>query len=265
MDSFENLEIEYCDIYAIIRFINTEKLNPLNVKTAQELDSALDILEKNSQIRAVIITGSGRAFSAGGDIKAMLKAIEDGTPDKYIDDLTKPIYYLTLKLRKFPKPLIAAVNGYAIGAGMNLALSCDLIIASEKAKFSEGFCKLGLIPGASGTHLLINQIPWAKAAEFCFFGDIISPDELLKLGLINKIVKDEDLEAESRKIAERLASGPTLVYARTKQLFLSALSTSFEDHLEIERQMQIKSALTEDYKIGVRALNKKEKPKFIGK
>ncbi|MHA1270620.1 MAG: enoyl-CoA hydratase/isomerase family protein [Candidatus Helarchaeota archaeon] len=259
------IKIDHVEKVAIIRFINKEKLNPLNVDTSKELIKALDELENNQNIRAIIITGTGRAFSAGGDIKGMLKSIESGAPDKYMDDLTNTIYGISLKLRKYPKPLIAAVNGYAIGAGMNLALSCDLVIASENAKFAESFSKLGLIPGALGTHLLINQIPWQKAAEYCFFGRMIEPNELLQLGLINKIVPLENLEQEALKMAKKLSEGPTLAYARTKLLFLEALVSSFEDHLEKERQMQIKSTLTEDYKIGVKAINEKKTPEFIGK
>ncbi|MHA1311491.1 MAG: enoyl-CoA hydratase/isomerase family protein [Candidatus Helarchaeota archaeon] len=263
--AYNNIKIEFYEKVALIRFINTDKLNPLNIETSQELSLALDKLKTDQKIRAIIITGSGRSFSAGGDIKGMLKSIEDGTPDKYMDNLTKEIYGITIQLRKYPKPIIAAVNGFSIGAGMNLALSCDLIIASEEAKFAESFSKLGLIPGALGTHLLINQISWQKAAEFCFLGKMISPNELLKLGLINKVVPAEDLEKEALKLANELANGPTLAYARTKKLFLEALTTSFEEHLEKERQEQVLSALTQDYKIGVKAINQKEKPKFIGK
>ena len=117
-----------------------------------------------------------------------------------MDDLTKDLYNIALKLREFPKPIIAAVNGYAMGAGMNLALCCDFVIASEKAIFSESFSKLGLIPGFLGTHLLINQLSWQKAAEIAFFGGMIEPQELEKLGLVNKVVPHDELEKNTWEI-----------------------------------------------------------------
>ena len=172
---YKNLTLEIKESIAKITFINTEKLNPLDLPTGKELNQALDYLKERDDFRVLIITGTGRSFSAGGNIKGFLKTIEDGTASKYMDDLTRDLYSLALKLREFPKPVIAAVNGYAMGAGMNLALCCDIVIASEKAKFSESFSKLGLIPGFLGTHLLINQLSWQKAAEIAFFGDMIDP------------------------------------------------------------------------------------------
>ncbi|NHI94177.1 MAG: enoyl-CoA hydratase/isomerase family protein [Candidatus Lokiarchaeota archaeon] len=262
---FNKLKLEIQDKIAKITFINAEKLNPLDLETGKELSQVLDQLKNREDFRVLIITGSGKGFSAGGNVKGFLKTIEDGTASKYMDDLTKDLYGIALKLREFPKPVIAAVNGYAMGAGMNLALCCDFVIASEKALFAESFSKLGLIPGFLGTHLLINQLSWQKAAELAFFGEMISPQELEKLGLVNRVVQHEDLEKFTWEFAQKLAIGPTLAYTRTKQLFLQALKNDFRTHLEIERKVQIQSASTKDYEIGVRALIKKEKPEFIGK
>ncbi|MHA1784370.1 MAG: enoyl-CoA hydratase/isomerase family protein [Candidatus Helarchaeota archaeon] len=261
----KNIELKIKDNIAKITFINSEKLNPLNLETGKELNQLLDDLREREDIRALIITGTGRGFSAGGNIKGFLKTIEDGTAAKYMDDLTRDLYSIALKLREFPKPIIAAVNGYAMGAGMNLALCCDYVIASEKARFAESFSKLGLIPGFLGTHLLINQLPWQKAAELAFFGDIVKASELEKLGLVNKVVPHDELEEKAWEVAQRLANGPTLAIARTKKLFLQALKNDFATHLEIERKVQVESTLTKDYEIGVKALIKKEKPNFIGK
>lgn len=264
--TFQNLKIEKLDSgVAVIRFINTEKLNPLDLATGQELTTALEDLKGDETIRALLITGSGRSFSAGGDIKGMKRSIEENKTAEYMDELTKLLYGIGHDLRKFPKPIVAAVNGYAMGAGMNLALCCDLIIASEKARFAQSFSKLALIPGFGGTYLLSRQIPWAKAAEFCFFGDMISAQELLELGLINKVVSPDQLEQVALEYAERLAKGPTLAYARTKDLFMKARTKAFDVHLEDERKVQVESGKTEDYRIGVIALNEKRKPNFVGK
>jgi len=250
---------------ATIKLINSENLNPLNKETAKELLESLELLEENNEVRCVIITGSGRAFSAGGDIKLFKSSIEDGTTGKEMDYLTKNLYKIALFLRLYPMPFIAGVNGGAVGAGMNLALSCDFIIASEKARFRQSFSKLGLIPGFAGSILLSRQLTWQQATQMSFFGDTYSAEEMNKLGLINEIVPGEKLEEVTLQWAQRLASGPTLAYARTKKLFFEALSIPLKEHLENERQMQIKSAETEDYKIGVFALLDKKVPEFIGK
>jgi len=250
---------------AKIKFIDPENLNPLNKETVKQLLQVLESLREKNEVRCITITGSGRAFSAGGDIKLFKSSIENGTSSQVMDDLTKDLYKIALILRIFPKPVIAAVNGWAVGAGMNLALSCDFIIASEKAKFRQSFCKLALIPGFAGSILLSRQLTWQQATQMSFFGDTYSAEELYKLGLINEIVSPEKLEDVTMQWAQKLAKGPTLAYGRTKKLFFDALSTPLEKHLENERQMQIKSAETEDYKKGVFALLEKKEPEFIGK
>ncbi|MFX1457789.1 MAG: enoyl-CoA hydratase/isomerase family protein, partial [Promethearchaeota archaeon] len=143
----EKIKLEIKESVAIIKFVDPDNLNPLNKESAKQLLEHLESLRERSDIRCIIITGSGRAFSAGGDIKLFKASIENGTTGKIMDDLTKNLYKIALILRLYPKPIIAAVNGWAVGAGMNLALSCDLIIASDKAKFRQSFSKLALIPG----------------------------------------------------------------------------------------------------------------------
>ena len=250
---------------AIITLTDSENYNPLNQETAIELLDTLLNLKKQEEVRCIIITGSGKAFSAGGDVKKFKQSIEDGTPGKLMDDLTKDLYKIAHELRLYPKPVIAAVNGWAVGAGMNLALSCDIIIASESAKFRQSFSNLALIPGFAGSILLSRQLTWQQATEMAFFGDTYSAQRMKSLGFVNEVVDPSELKEKSLEWANRLAEGPTLTYARTKMLFYDALSTSLDKHLEDERQMQIKSAQTEDYKIGVNAILSKKKPEFIGK
>jgi 2-(1,2-epoxy-1,2-dihydrophenyl)acetyl-CoA isomerase len=253
------------DNVATIKFVDPENLNPLSKESAKQLLETLENLKSNNEIRCIIITGTGKAFSAGGNVKEFKSSIEKGNPGQLMDDLTQDLYKIAKILRLYPKPVIAAVNGWAVGAGMNLALSCDLIIAAENAKFSQSFCKLALIPGFAGTILLSRQLTWQQAVQMAFFGDTYSAEDLKKLGLINAIVPSEKLEDTSFEWAKRLAKGPTLTYARTKKLFFEALSTPLEEQLENERQMQVKSAQTEDYKIGVFAMTEKKEPNFIGK
>jgi 2-(1,2-epoxy-1,2-dihydrophenyl)acetyl-CoA isomerase len=260
----EKIELVIKDNIAIIRLTDPENFNPLNKSSGKKLLKIIESIRNNSTVRCLVITGSGKAFSVGGDIKQFKASIENGTSGQVMDDLTKDLYKIALTLRLYPKPVIAAVNGWAVGAGMNLALSCDFIIASEKARFRQSFSKLALIPGFAGTIFLSRQLTWQQATQMAFFGDTYSAEEMKKLGFVNEIVPHEDLEEVSLQWAERLAKGPMLTYARTKKLFFEALSTPLEEHLESERQMQIKSAESEEYKIGVFALNDKKEPNFIG-
>ncbi|MFW9877127.1 MAG: enoyl-CoA hydratase/isomerase family protein [Candidatus Thorarchaeota archaeon] len=261
----EKTKLEIKENVAIIKFIDPDNLNPLNKESAKQLLEHLESLRERSDVRCIIITGSGRAFSAGGDIKLFKASIENSTTAKVMDELTKDLYKIALILRLYPKPIIAAVNGWAVGAGMNLALSCDLIIASDNARFRQSFSKLALIPGFAGSIILSRQLTWQQASQMAFLGETYSAEEMAKLGLINEIVSPEELEKTSFQWAEKLAKGPTLTYARTKKLFFEALSTPLQEQLENERQMQIKSTETEDYKIGVFALLEKKEPKFFGK
>jgi 2-(1,2-epoxy-1,2-dihydrophenyl)acetyl-CoA isomerase len=261
----EKLELTIKDKIATIKFIEPDIYNPLRKDTGQELLDILESLRNNDEVRCIIITGSGKAFSAGGNVKQFKASIDAGTPGQLMDDVTKVLYQIAKVLRLYPKPVIAAVNGWAVGAGMNLALSCDLIIASEYGKFRQSFCKLALIPGFAGTILLSRQLTWQQATQMAFFGDTYSAEEMKNLGFVNEVVPAEKLEEVSWQWAQKIASGPTLTYGRTKQLFFEALSSPLWEHLENERQIQVKSAETEDYKIGVTALLEKKEPEFIGK
>lgn len=258
------ISVEYKGDVAVIVMTRPEKLNPLDLRAGKEIGRAIDDI-KCKGVRALLIAGTGRGFSAGGDIKGMLDSVENGEPEKFMDDLTRELYAIGLKLRQLPFPAIAAVNGYAAGAGMNLALCCDYIIASEKAMFAQSFSKLALIPGFGGTHILPNQLPWQKACEIAFTGDALTAAEMMNLGFVNKIVPEEDLLKEAMEVAGKFAKGPTLAYARTKDLFLKGIGASFEAHLDYEREVQVKSAGTEDYAEGVRALNTGGKPEFKGR
>jgi len=259
------ITLEIRDNIATIKLMDPENLNPLNKETGKELYDTLEFLKNNHEVRCLIIIGSGRAFSAGGDIKQFKSSIENGTSGQVMEETLNDLYKIAITLRLYPKPVIAAVNGWAVGAGMNLALSCDFIIASENAKFRQSFSKLGLIPGFAGTILLSRQLTWQQATQMSFFGDTYSAEEMYKLGFINEITSHENLEDVTLKWAQRLARGPTLAYARTKKLFFNSLSTPLEQHLENEKQMQVKSAETEDYKIGIFALIEKKEPDFVGK
>lgn len=264
---YENLKLEIQGAIATITLTVSEdrKFPTLDIQTGKELLSAIEECEKTEEVRVLIITGTGKAFCAGGDIKKFKEAIEEGASDTMMENLTLDLYQIAYKLRLLRIPVVAAVNGAAMGAGMNLALSCDLIIASEEAQFAESFINLGLIPGFAGTVFLPRQLPWPKVAELCFFGEPISAMEMKELGLVNKVVPSGELETVTIEIAEKLANQPTLAIGRMKKLFMEGYQKDFKTAIENERRIQIESTKTEDYQEGVLAFNEKRKPIFNGK
>lgn len=264
---FKNVSCEITGSIAKItlRIVEDRKFPTLDLQTGKDLLRAIKECENNSQIRVLIITGTGKAFSAGGDIKQFQASIEKGAPNELMDELTEDLYQIAYTLRTLRMPVIAAVNGYAIGAGMNLALSCDIIIAAENAQFAESFINIGLIPGFAGTYYLPRLLPWPKMAEVCFFGDMLSAATLEKWGLVNKVVPADELVKVTNQYAERLANQPTLAIGRMKKLFMEGLHKNFKTAIEDERKIQVMSAQTEDYKEGIFALNEKRKPIFKGK
>ena len=248
----------------LVEFIRPERLNPLDLEAGEELNALLDELKEDGDLRCLVITGSGRAFSAGGDVKGMQRSIEEGSPEEYMDRLTRYLYDIALKLRSFHAPVVAAVNGLAVGAGMNLALYCDFIIASTEAAFSQGFSRLGLIPGFGGSHLLMHHLSWQKACEVAMLAEMIPAREMQNLGLVNRVADPANLKEEAMALAKKLAHGPALCFQRTKELFLKAQGRSLEDHLQEERRMQVASAGTDEYAEGVRALLARKMPDFRG-
>jgi 2-(1,2-epoxy-1,2-dihydrophenyl)acetyl-CoA isomerase len=265
--NYQKLELEIKGALAKITLLVPEgrKFPTLDMQTGKDLLAAIEECEKLEQVRVLTITGSGRAFSAGGDIKKFKESAEKGKTGEFMDELTKTLYKIAYKLKTLRIPVIAAVNGYAIGAGMNLVLSCDIIIASEKARFAQSFINLALIPGFAGTYYLPKLLPWPKVAELCFFGEMITAEEMEKMGLVNKVVSPEELETVANEYAQKLANRPTLAIGRMKKLFMDGFDKDFKTALEDERKMQVKSTLTEDYKEGVFAFTEKREPNFKGK
>ncbi|MHA1267292.1 MAG: enoyl-CoA hydratase/isomerase family protein [Candidatus Helarchaeota archaeon] len=265
--SYQNVDLELNEaiVKITLKIGKSRKFPTLDRQTGIDLLAAINDCDNMPQARVLIITGEGKAFSAGGDIKKFKESIENGKADELMDELTKDLYQIAYKLKTFRIPVIAAVNGYAIGAGMNLALSCDIIIASETAKFAESFINIGLIPGFAGTYYLPRLLPWPKVAEICFFGEMLSAHEMAQLGLVNKVVPADQLEAETLNYAKKLVNRPTLAIGRMKKLFVEGLSKDFLTAIEDERKVQILSATTDDYREGVFALNEKRKPSFHGR
>ncbi len=237
-----------------------EKYNALNREMSLLLQEKLDECKKNNDIRCVYITGAGKAFSAGQD----LDEVADPQGASIQNILSEHFNPVVRRIRKLDKPVVAAVNGVAAGAGANIALSCDIVVASECASFIQAFSKIGLIPDSGGTFFLPRLIGWQKATAFCMLGDKVSATEAEGMGMIYKVFPDETFGEESLKIATTLAQLPTKALAYTKQAFNQSLTNNYDDQLHDEELLQQKAGNTLDFKEGVQAFLEKRKPVFKG-
>lgn len=242
--------------------INRPKVfNSFNTELAKELQTSLDIASNDNSIRAVLITGVGKAFSTGQDVKEL---IDPNGPElsKILSENFNPI---VSKIRNLNKPVIAAVNGVAAGAGANIALACDIVVATESAQFIQIFSKIGLIPDAGGTHILPRLIGWQKASALMMLGEPVNATEAERLGMIYKVFKDDEFEDASLKLVTKLSKMPTLALANIKIALSKSFNNNFEQQLMVEEELQIASSNTDDFKEGITAFVEKRKAKFEGK
>lgn len=246
---------------AFITLNRPEKLNAFNREMALLLQQYLRESEYNEEVRCIYITGSGKAFSAGQDLE---EAIDPNGPGMNV--ILKEHYNpIITKIRTLNKPVVAAVNGVAAGAGANIALCCDIVIAAKSTSFIQAFSKIGLIPDSGGTYFLPRLIGWQKASALTMLGDKINAEEAERIGMIYKTFEDKDFQQSSYQIAEKLAQMPTKALSFTKQLFNQSFTNSFETQLQQEDIFQQKAAQTHDYNEGVKAFLEKRMPVFKGK
>jgi 2-(1,2-epoxy-1,2-dihydrophenyl)acetyl-CoA isomerase len=238
-----------------------EVFNSFNREMALLLQSVLDDFARDNTIRSIVITGAGKAFCAGQDLK------EVTTPDinpgfrKILDEHYNPII---TRLRSINKPILAAVNGVAAGAGANIALACDIVVASESASFIQAFSKIGLIPDSAGTFFLPRLIGFQKASALMMLGDKISAQDAFNMGMIYKFFPVAFFEEEVQKMAVTLSEMPTHALALTKQLLNRSMINNLEQQLALESDMQINASDSGDYREGVAAFVEKRKPDFKG-
>ena len=245
---------------AFITLNRPEKFNAFNREMAFALQEKLDECEKNISVRCVYITGTGKAFCAGQDLAEVVDPNGPGMK-KILSEHYNPI---VIKIRKLNKPVIAVVNGVAAGAGANIALCCDIVIAAESASFIQAFSKIGLIPDSSGTYFLPRLIGFQKASALMMLGDKVAASEAERIGMIYKYFPDEIFFIEAEKIATTLAEMPTKGLAFTKQALNLSLAQNIEQQLQKEDELQQKAAATNDFKEGVLAFLEKKKPHFTG-
>ena len=256
--NYQNILVTKEGAIGIIQLNRPKLLNALNFELMTELVNALEELDREAAVKVIILTGGERAFAAGADLAEMSQA----TP---VDLLLGRRFELWDRIRKISKPIIAAVSGYCLGGGNELAMNCDLIIASETATFGQPEVNVGIIPGAGGTQRLPRVVGKYKAMEMILTGKSISADEAYRIGLVNHVVPPESLMEEAKKIATDIASKPPISIRSAKEAILRAQDTTLEVGLEFERKAFYMLFATEDGKEGMKAFLEKRKPNFKGK
>ena len=260
-----------CLLYAIEDRIATltlnrpERLNALGDTLRDDLCDAFIKSAADPEVRVIVLTGAGRGFCSGGDVKSMSERDKSGEVPPASEKFAMIRDRIILAMRDCPKPVIAAVNGAAAGAGMNMALACDMRIASTAAKFSQAFVKRGLSPDWGGTYFLPRLVGTAKACELLFTGDTIDAAEAFRLGIVNAVVAPEALMPETYKLARKIADGPPVAIQGTKRALYHSQDVDLRAALEFETFAQTVVRETEDVKEGVRAFMEKRAPVFRGR
>jgi 2-(1,2-epoxy-1,2-dihydrophenyl)acetyl-CoA isomerase len=262
--SYQTLLFDVSDGIARLTLNRPDRLYSFNVEMHGEVRDALRRLAEDGAARVLVLTGAGRGFCAGQDLgdRAVAPGGQGVDLGESIDKYYKP---LVLALRDLPMPVIAAVNGVAAGAGANIALACDLVIATKSASFIQSFSKLGLVPDSGGTWLLPKLIGNARAMGLALLADKLSAEQAAQWGMIWRCVEDSEFKQTVDTLAQQLALAPTRGLARTKQAFYESWGRSFEQQLDQERDFQRELGRSQDYAEGVAAFTEKRNPKFTGR
>lgn len=248
---------------ARIRFNRPDTLNALDEATAVAFLKACRIVLADSSVRAVLVSGEGRAFMAGGDIARF-----DADPAEIAaiaSDIITPLHQALLELRQGNAPVVAALHGAVAGAGLSVAMACDLAVAAEDARFVFAYTRIGATPDGSGSFFLPRLVGLRKAMEIALLSDPLDAAEALRLGLVNRVVPAERLEAEALALTKRLAAGPTAAYGKVRRLYEQSFGASLAEQLEAERQAFMESTGTGDFVEGVAAFRGKREPTFHGR
>ena len=261
---YETIQFEMLGPICLLTLNRPDRLNALTVQVAREFNGAVsEALESGA--RVIILTGAGRAFCAGGDLREMQEiAGREGRVEAFFDEPLRILNESILLIRQTPVPFIAAVNGVASGGGCNLALACDLVIASESAKFNQAFVKIGLVPDCGGTFMLPRLVGLKRATQLMFTGDLVTAAKAAEMGMINSVAADGELMSQVMAMAEKLAQAPTAAIGQIKKLLEASVVNDYGSQLDNERKAQIESGKTKDFTEGVSAFLEKRPPRFVG-
>ena len=257
----QSIKKEVLNGVATITLSRPDVYNSFNREMAMQMHDAIDDCQNDEEVRCIVITGEGKAFSAGQDLN---EVIDPEGPEivKIVGEHYNPIIK---RIRKIEKPFIAAVNGVAAGAGANIALACDIVIAKESASFIQAFSKIGLIPDSGGTFFLPRLVGWQRASALTILGDKVTAPEAEQMGMIYKSVPNDNFDDFIAATSYRIAQMPTKGIGLAKRAFNSSLANDLDKQLVIEEQLQFAASQTEDYQEGVNAFLEKRKPQFKGK
>lgn len=260
----ETVRYEEAEGYAVITLNRPEKLNAFNEDLHAALAEALERAERDSSIRALLLTGGGRGFCAGQDLSDRRFPTDGEAPD--LGDTIERLYNpLVRRIRALPKPVVCAVNGVAAGAGANVALACDIVLAARSARFIQAFCRIGLVPDSGGTFFLPRLVGEARAKALALLGEPLSAAQAEAWGMIWRVHEDKALMAEARQLCAHLATQPTTALALIKQAIQAAAANDLDAQLDLERDLQRQAGRTTDYREGVAAFLEKRPPTFKGR
>jgi 2-(1,2-epoxy-1,2-dihydrophenyl)acetyl-CoA isomerase len=259
---YRTLIVERAGAIATITLNRPDARNAIDLVMRHELVTALDEVEADEATRVLVLTGAGGHFCAGGDVKSMRAHRSTAAEGRGRVEL---LNRMVRRLVEFPRPTLAMVDGYAVGAGTNLALCCDLVVASERAKFGELFNKIGLVPDGGGTWLLSRLVGLARAKELIFTGEVFDAAEAARIGLVNRVVPAAELERVTRALAEKIAAGPPGVLRLAKHMINRAAASDLAAALDLEAYSQGLAVASDDHQEGLAAFFDKRPPKFTGR
>ena len=261
MSSFETLLFEVEDRVATITLNRPDAFNALTRTLNRELKEALGGIADDSQVGAVVITGAGRAFCSGQDLRQADGSLSDPAA-RVREDLNEFYAPMILAMRRLPKPIIGAINGVAAGAGMSLALATDIRVASDRASFMQAFSRVGLVPDAGSNYFLPRLVGPPRALELAWTARRVGAEEALDIGLVNTVVAADELATTAQELAAQLARGPALAIGLTKQAMLKSMESSLPEVLAMEAELQARCIVTDDFAEGVAAFLEKREPRF---
>lgn len=262
--AYETIEFEMTDGVAVLTLNRPDRMNSFNTLMHGEVRAALKQVRKDASVRCLLITGNGRGFCAGQDLSDRNVDPNAEMPNLG-ESIEKNYNPLIRTLQGLEMPVICAVNGVAAGAGANIAFACDIVLAARSASFIQAFCKIGLVPDSGGTWTLPRLVGHARAMALSMLGDKISAEQAQSWGMIWQVVDDEQLKDEALALAKRLATQPTKGLALIKRAIQASWNNSFDEQLDLERDLQTLAGRTEDYREGVKAFMEKRQPEFKGK
>jgi len=268
--NYQTVLMEKKDNIALLTLNRPEKLNAISPEMTLEIVNVLDEIDEDPEVRVLVITGAGRGFCAGADVRGMAGGTQKGSGTAGgAEEIRQGLLHSSLKIipriQKLQKPTIAMVNGAAVGAGCDLAFSCDLRTGTENTRFMNAFVRIGLFPGWGGTWLYPRVMGLGKALEYLYTGDFIEAEDAEKLGILNRLVSSDTLKEETMKLAQKIAAGPPIAIKLTKLQVYKGLNMDLETALQVAAASETITLTSEDHKKGVAAFKEKRRPEFEGK